>query len=161
MCCCDQVQHNLQRQAELFLQSVVRPLGKHVRWVVDRHEAGGHGGAGLGPVAVHRAVILPPCPLLSIMEKDVIKEDLTFILPDHPLEFLGAFVKLVYKGSAATSEIVTIGNLLELMASLGLNMPVDRLMIVREEVNEIEIVGFKKRNGLEIIEVNDNWSECR
>merc|ERR1719318_1763571 len=30
------------------------------------------------------------------------------------------------------------------------------LMISREEVDEIEIVGFKKRNGLEIIEVNNN-----
>ena len=29
-------------------------------------------------------------------------------------------------------------------------------MISREEVNEIEVVGFKKRNGLEIIEVNNN-----
>ena len=113
-------------------------------------------GEAWDSVAVHRAVILPLCPLLSIMEKDVTNEDPTFILPDHPLELLRAFVKLVYKGSAATSEIVTIGNLLELMASFGLNMPVDRLMIVREEVNEIEIVGFKKRNGLEIIEVNNN-----
>merc|ERR1719318_1164031 len=29
-------------------------------------------------------------------------------------------------------------------------------MISREEVDEIEVVGFKKRNGLEIIEVNNN-----
>jgi len=113
-------------------------------------------GEAWDSVAVHKAVILPLCPLLNIMEKDVTKEDPVVILPDHPLELLRAFVKLIYKGSAATSDVVTMGSLLELMASLGLNMPVNRLMISREEVDEIEVVGFKKRNGLEIIEVNNN-----
>jgi len=104
---------------------------------------------------VHRAVILPLCPLLVIMEKDVTKEDPIVVL-EYPLELLSAFVKMIYNGSAPTSSVVTTFSILELMSSLGLNMPMDRLMIVREAVSEIEIIGYKKRSGLEIIEVTGN-----
>ena len=109
-----------------------------------------------GSVEVHRAVILPLCPLLGIMERDVTKEDPTVILPDHPIELLRAFVKLIYKGSTSMSDVVNIRSLLELMNSLGLNMPVNCLVVDREEVNEVETVGGKKHNGLEIIQVNNN-----
>jgi len=106
-----------------------------------------------GSVEVHRAVILPMCPLLTVMEKDVTKENPTVVL-EYPMELISAFVNIIYKGSAPTSTVVTILSLLELMASLGLNMPMDRLMIVREAVSEVEIIGYKKRCGLDIIEVN-------
>ena len=109
-----------------------------------------------GSVEVHRAVILLLCPLLGIMERDVTKEDPTVILPDHPIELLRAFVKLIYKGSTSVSDVVNIRSLLELMNSLGLNMPVNCLVVDREEVNEVETVGGKKHNGLEIIQVNNN-----
>ena len=43
-------------------------------WLTDMRLAGLEGEAW-DTVAVHRAVILPLCPLLNIMEKDVTKED--------------------------------------------------------------------------------------
>ena len=66
----------------------------------------GREGDAWNCVAVHKAVILPLCPLLAIVEKDVIKEDPTIMLPDHPLE-LQAFVHLLYEGSAPTSDTVS------------------------------------------------------
>jgi len=118
----------------------------------------GREGDAWNCVAVHKAVILPLCPLLAIVEKDVTKEDPTIIFPDHPLELIQAFVHLLYEGSAPTSDTVTVKNLLELMAGLGLNMPADRLRLDRVERKEIEIVGFKNCYGLEIIEVKHGFA---
>jgi len=104
-------------------------------------------------VAVHKAVIMPLCTFLKYIEKDVNKEDLTVILPDIPLELLEALIRLVYKGFAPLSAVVTVDNLLLLMRMLGLTMPAERLMVTREKVEEeVEIIGFKNLYGLEIIE---------
>jgi len=105
-------------------------------------------------VAVHRAVIMPLCTFLREIEMDVMKEDPVVILPDVSLELLESLIRLVYKGFAPVSEVVTVENLLLLMRMLGLRMPAERLMVTMEKVEEeVEIVGFKNLNGLEIIGV--------
>jgi len=104
-------------------------------------------------VAVHRAVIMPLCTLLREIEKDVNREDHTVILPDVPLELLEALIRLVYKGFAPLSEVVTVDSLLLLMRMLGLPMPAERMIVTREKVEEeVEIIGFKNLYGLEIFE---------
>ena len=108
-------------------------------------------------LAVHRAVLMPLCSFLREIEKDVTKEDPVVILPDISLELLEALVRLVYKGFAPVSRVVTGDNLLLLMRMLGLRMPAERLIVTREKVEEeVEIVGFKNLYGLEIFEVNAN-----
>jgi len=107
-------------------------------------------------VAVHRAVIMPLFHFLKEMEKDVTKkEDPVVILPDVPLELLESLIRLVYEGFAPMSEVVTVDNLLLLMRMLGLNLPVERLVVTVEKVEEeVEIVGFKNKYGaLDIFEV--------
>eukprot|EP00092_Neocalanus_flemingeri_P015814 GFUD01017118.1.p1 GENE.GFUD01017118.1~~GFUD01017118.1.p1 ORF type:complete len:770 (+),score=192.61 GFUD01017118.1:31-2310(+) len=116
----------------------------------------GRAGEGWGGVQVHRAVIMPLCPLIGLLEKDVTREDPKIILPGFPLELIQAFANLMYTGSTPRSAVVTVVNMLELMGSLGLNMPLDRLLVTTEESTDIELVGFKPRSGLEIIEVNNN-----
>jgi len=101
---------------------------------------------------VHRAVILPLCQLLGIMEKDVTREDPTVLFPDTPLELLEAFVRIIYTGSAPVSEVVTINSILVLMRSLGLYMPDHCLIIVKEE-EKVKVGEFLKPKGLDIIEV--------
>jgi len=63
-------------------------------------------------VAVHRAVIMPLCTFLREIEMDVMKEDPVVILPDVSLELLESLIRLVYKGFAPFSEVVTVENLL-------------------------------------------------
>ena len=104
-------------------------------------------------VAVHRAVIMPLCTFLREIEKDVNRDDPTVILPDVPLELLEALIRLVYKGFAPLSEVVTVESLLLLMRMLGLAMPAERMIVTREKVEEeVEIIGFKNLYGLEIFE---------
>ena len=116
----------------------------------------GREGEAWGSVQVHRAVIMPLCPLIGILEKDVTEEDPKIILPQFPLELLQGFTNLIYTGSTPTTAVVTFNNILELMYSLGLFMPLDRLMVVKEESTVRDIVVIKKQGGLEIIEVNNN-----
>jgi len=105
-------------------------------------------------VAVHRAVIMPLCTYLKEIEKDVTKEEPVVILPDVPLELVEALIRLIYKGFAPMSEVVTVENLLLLMRMLGLTMPAERLIVTREKVeDEVEIIGFKNLYGLEIFEM--------
>ena len=109
----------------------------------------GREGEAWGSVQVHRAVIMPLCPLIGILEKDVTEEDPKIILPQFPLELLQGFTNLIYTGSTPTTAVVTFNNILELMYSLGLFMPLDRLMVVKEESTVRDIVVIKKQGGLE------------
>ena len=118
----------------------------------------GREGLGWGRVGVHRAVIVPLCPLIADAERDVTREDPVIILPQFSVELLQAFASLFYTGSAVITDVVTIGNLLELMESFGLKMPRDRLFVTREEFSDVQIVGFKNRSSLEIIQVNSATS---
>ena len=116
-------------------------------------------GDTVGSVNVHRAVILPLCPLLCIMEKDVTKEDPLVILPGISLELLQSFVGIVYRGSTPLTQVVTMDSLLLLMRSFGLDMPADRLVVTRERVeDEVQIIGFKNMFGLEITDKTINSS---
>jgi len=119
----------------------------------------GRVGEAWGSVQVHRAVIMPLCPLIRIMEKDVTKEDPIIILPQFPFELLQALTSLIYAGSTPITAVVTLQNILELMSSLGLNMPMDRLLVAREESPDIEIISFKQHDGLEIFKVSNKTSD--
>eukprot|EP00092_Neocalanus_flemingeri_P018059 GFUD01019544.1.p1 GENE.GFUD01019544.1~~GFUD01019544.1.p1 ORF type:complete len:652 (-),score=157.53 GFUD01019544.1:80-1963(-) len=90
------------------------------------------------------------------MEKDVTKEDPKIILPQFSVELLQACTDLIYTGSTPITDVVTVGNMLELMDSIGLNMPVNCLLLVaREDPTDVEMVGFKTHSGLDITEVNN------
>jgi len=116
----------------------------------------GREGEAWGSVKVHRAVIMPLCSLIGSLEKDVTEEDPRIILPQFPLELIQGFANLIYTGSTPTTAVVTFRNILELMYSLGLFMPMDRLTVVREESTVRDIAVIKKHDGLEILEVNNN-----
>jgi len=111
-------------------------------------------------VAVHRAVIMPLCTFLRELEMDVMREDPVVILPNVSLELLESLIRLIYKGFAPVSEVVTVEHLLQLMRMLGLRMPAERLLVTMEKVEEeVEIVGFKNLNGLEVIGVKGGREE--
>jgi len=116
----------------------------------------GREGEAWGSVKVHRAVIMPLCSLIGSLEKDVTEEDPRIILPQFPLELIQGFANLIYTGSTPTTAVVTFRNILELMYSLGLFMPMDRLTVVREESTVGDIAVIKKHDRLEILEVNNN-----
>jgi len=113
-------------------------------WLTDLEMVGrecvGDTEIGWGSVMVHRAVILPLCPNLARLSLTTDgREDPKIIFSDVPLEVIKSFVQLIYTGSCTLSPVADVTSIWELMRSLGLVIPPDKLAVVNVEAEASEL----------------------
>jgi len=104
-------------------------------WLTDL-ELVGSTGTGWGSVLVHKALILPLCPYLTMMPV----EDPKIIFTCVPLEVIRSTVKLIYTGACTLSPVSDVKTILDLLSTMGLYIQPDRLQVLDCANNELSIV---------------------
>jgi len=104
-------------------------------WLTDL-ELVGTTGTGWGSVLVHKALILPLCPYLTMMPV----EDPKIIFTCVPLEVIRSTVKLIYTGACTLSPVSDVKAILDLLSAMGLHIQPDRLQVLDCANNELSIV---------------------
>ena len=107
-------------------------------WLTDL-DLVGKDGQGRASVKVHKAVILPLSPVLSVLLHDDVQEG-TVIFPEVPVEVVTALVQLIYKGECSLSPVADVVAIMNLARDLGF-----RLQINKQEVNASDIDAVDNR----------------